>query len=228
MLVLALDTSSTTESIALTRGEEVLCEFSIRDQSHHSESILPAIGSVLDYAGVTIAKIDLFAVTIGPGSFTGLRVGASTTKGLVLATGKPVVGVSTLEALAFNALPSEFVICPMLDARRKEVYTGTYRAGGTGKLERIEPEQVADPREFIIRQSEEMIFIGDGAQAYRETINEFSGAPVHFAPPHLHFVRASAVGIIGSRKYAGGAALDLIRFAPKYLRLSEAETRAVR
>lgn len=228
MLILALDTSSKAESVALMRGEEVLCECCLRLSSHHSESILPAIENVLDYAGERIGNIDLFAVTLGPGSFTGLRIGVSTIKGLALATGKPAVGVSTLEALAFNVLPSDLIICPMLDARRNEVYTGTYRTGNSGRLEAIEQEQVTDPREFLLRQSEEMLFLGDGAQAYGEVIKACSRAPSHFAPPHLQFIRASAVGILGAQRFHGGEALDLLGFTPRYLRLSQAEAKAAR
>jgi tRNA threonylcarbamoyladenosine biosynthesis protein TsaB len=227
MLILALDTASKTISVALLRESEILCEFSLHSFSHHSENILPAIGSVLSYSGQRIEDVDLFAVTLGPGSFTGLRICASTIKGLTLSTGKPAVGLSTLEALAFNVMASDFVICPMLDARRNEVYTGLYRNGTSGRLELIEEEQVTDPRVFLRRQSREMLFLGDGAQAYREVIESCSRATPHFAPPHLQGIRASAVGLLGFQKFCQGETLDMLTFTPRYLRLSQAEVRAV-
>ena len=136
MNILAMDTSQKTVSVALLADETILVDTFINRGINHSAVLLPAIEKACQMAGLTVDGVDLFALTIGPGSFTGLRIGASTVKGLALATGKPVVGISTLEALAQNGKSSTRLICPLLDAQKNQVYTAYYRVNADGWVER--------------------------------------------------------------------------------------------
>lgn len=228
MLILALDTSSKAASVALLKETDVLAECSIRSFTNHSEGLLPVIAKVLAAASLQIGDMDLFAVTIGPGSFTGLRIAASTVKGLALATGKPVSGVSTLEALAFNAAPSGRTICPFLDARRNEVYTALYKFDDREEIIERAAARTTDPAEFVRGLSEEIVFLGDGAQRYADLIKKECPVTSFFAPPHLQFIRASAVGILGRERYLKGSTMDVLTFTPRYHRLSQAEVQTGR
>lgn len=227
MLTLAIDTSTKTGSVALLRNDSILAECLINLGINHSETLLPTIKTILSVAGVETEEVALFAFTAGPGSFTGLRIGASTVKGLALATGKPVVGVSTMDALALNVANSTITICPMLDARKKEVYTALYRPSRDNLPEKIGRDRVVDPEEFLKGLNGDVIFLGDGVRNYVGLIKKILHGRSHFAPPHLQHVKASAVGLIGMKKFSKGDILDLIAFVPQYLRLSEAEMKNV-
>jgi len=225
MLTLAIDTSTKTGSVALLEYDCILAECLINVSINHSETLLPTIENVLSIAGVKIVEIDLFAFTAGPGSSTGLRISASTVKGLALATSKPVVSVSTMDALASNVANSTITICPMLDARKKEVYTALYRSSRSGILEKIDREKVVSPEKFLKSIKEDVIFLGDGARNHVRLIGEILPDKSYFAPSHLQYVRASAVGFIGTKKFNDGDTLDLATFTPQYLRVSEAESK---
>lgn len=224
MLILAIDTSTTSASIALLQDDDIVAETFVNLDLNHSVVLLPALNHLLKLSRVEMGRIDLFACTIGPGSFTGLRVGASTIKGLALATGRPIAGVSTLEALAFNCAGSAISVCPMLDARKNQVYTALYRAGRDETLEEVESERVTEVREFL-QCIEEAIFLGDGAVKYSGIIRDALPGRSYFVSSFHHHVRASAVGLLGRRKYSRGDVLDSVAFAPVYLRVSEAEAK---
>ena len=185
--------------------------------------LLPALHDLLRLSRIEPKEIDLFACTIGPGSFTGLRVGASTVKGLALAMGKPIAGVSTLEALAFNITGQEIPVCPMLDAKKNQVYTALYRTGRDYTLEKMEGERVTDVRRFLQRIDGEVIFVGDGSIKYAGLIMDMLPGKSYFASDCHQHVRAAVVGVLGKKKYCEGDVLDSVTFAPVYLRPSEAE-----
>ncbi|MGZ3606453.1 MAG: tRNA (adenosine(37)-N6)-threonylcarbamoyltransferase complex dimerization subunit type 1 TsaB [Syntrophales bacterium] len=223
MLTLAIDTSTKSASIALLRDSDILSESFFNLDVNHSLVLLPALEHLLRLSNIQAGEIDLFACTMGPGSFTGLRVGASTIKGLALATGKPIAGVSTLEALAFNIVSPEISICPMLDAKKDQVYTALYRTDRNYSLERIEGERVTDVRRFLQCIDEDVIFVGDGAAKYAGLISEMLPGKSYFASVCHQHVRAAVVGLLGKKKYSEGDILDSLTFAPAYLRASEAE-----
>lgn len=224
MITLAMDCATGSVSLALLKGQEVLDEVHIAQGRHHAEVLLPALETLLQSTGIAIEAVDLFACTAGPGSFTGVRTGVSTAKGLSLATGKPIVPVSTLEALAMNALPSAGLICTLLDARREQVYAGLYRMNPDGLPENVIPDRLTDIAQWLRELPEgEIEWIGDGALNYRDRIFEVSPGRCEPAGSGHHQIRASAVGLIGIQRYSKGSAQDPLTFLPKYLRVCAAE-----
>jgi tRNA threonylcarbamoyladenosine biosynthesis protein TsaB len=223
MLTLAIETSTKTAGIALLGDTEIIAEIFLNTGVHHSVVLLPAIENIFKVTQTKAEQVDLFACASGPGSFTGIRIGISTIKGLALATGKPVVGVSTLEALAFNVIGSSSVVCPMLDAKKKQIYAALYRAGRGDAFEKIVGERVADVEEFLKCVEEETIFLGDGALKYSKVIKNILPGKAYFASGFQNHIRASAVALIGKRKYHEGDAVNPFTLTPAYLRASEAE-----
>jgi tRNA threonylcarbamoyladenosine biosynthesis protein TsaB len=170
--------------------------------------------------------MDLFAVTIGPGSFTGLRIGAATIKGLALATGKPVVGVSTLDALALNAVHAgKQMICPMLDAQKNQIYTALYRPKVGTATERVSEEQVIDVDRWLNGLDKDILFLGDGAVKYHLQIHARFLSSGRIAEGRQNHVSAVAVAVLAQDQFQRGERLDLLKFTPRYLRPSEAEAR---
>jgi tRNA threonylcarbamoyladenosine biosynthesis protein TsaB len=226
MLTLAIDCATQTIGIALLDNREVCAELSLKLGRHHAEVLLPALGQVCELAGLAPGKVDLLACTIGPGSFTGLRIGVSTVKGLALGLQKPVVGVSTLEALAMNGIAGAGLVCPLLDARKNQVYTGFYRRGPVGLPEREGPERLTD-LERLLKEIPpgEIVFLGDGAMRHEQRLTQAFGSRAVLPGLHRQRILASAVGLIGRHRYSQGERLNTLTFAPRYLRLSEAETR---
>ena len=219
MITLGMDCASNTVAVALLDGETLVAEMDLCTGKHHAEVLLPALDKLLGLTGIRISDIDLLACTVGPGSFTGVRMGASTAKGIALAIAKPIVGVSTLEALAMNALPCRDVICPVLDARRGQVYAGSYRMGRDGLPESLAPDRLIDIEQWISELPEaDFECIGDGAVRYRDRIRESLRARCLPAWDPRHRVRAGAVGLLGVRDFSGGRRDDALTFMPKYLR----------
>ncbi|MCX5838056.1 MAG: tRNA (adenosine(37)-N6)-threonylcarbamoyltransferase complex dimerization subunit type 1 TsaB [Deltaproteobacteria bacterium] len=226
MITLAMECATDTVGVALLKGEEIMADFYLGPGRHHAEVLLPVLEKLLLLTGITLEKIDLLACTAGPGSFTGVRIGVSTVKGLALATGRPIVSVSTLEALTMNAFPSPGLICPLLDARRDQVYAGLYRMGPDGFPEIVTPDRLTEiaqlMRDLPVGEVE---LIGDGALRYRDRILEARSGRCDPAGSGRHRLHASAVGLIGIHRYSQGRGEDPLTFSPRYLRLSEAEAR---
>ncbi len=190
----------------------------------HSERLMPGISHVLDSSGLRLGDIDVFAVAVGPGSFTGLRVGLSTVKGLVYATGKRLVTVPTLEAFAWNVPFSRHLVCPLLDARRKEVYAGLFRWTGSD-FSRVVNEQAIKLEDLLSRIKEPAVFLGEAAILYRESIQGALGDKALFAQPQVMVPFPSNVAYLGMRKAERGEFDDPINLVPLYLRRSEAEVK---
>ena len=222
MLTLAFDTSSKTIAVAILRDDVILYDAIINVDLNHSEVLLSAIDYACRQINIKIDKIDLFASTIGPGSFTGLRIGVSTLKGLMLATEKPAVGISSLEALALNVGKSSKIICSAMDAGRGQVYTAFYRYNEKGFLDQIGTEKAVDPREIIHRPEQEIIFVGDGAIHYSGMISYTETHKIKIASTTQQYIRASSVGILGREKYNRNDLLNAETLVPVYLRSSDA------
>lgn len=223
MFTLAIDTSTSTAGCVLMEDETIRAEILVNLGVNHSATLLPSINHIIGLAGIKMADIDLYACTVGPGSFTGLRIGASAIKGFALATGRSVVGVSTLDALALNMADSPMLICPMLDARKKQVYTALYRADQHEGVQRISEEKAIEVEKFLEEIHEDCIFFGDGAVVYRDVIREALPGHYHFAVPIHQQIRAAAVGLLGIRKFKMNDTLNLFDFTPQYIRSSEAD-----
>lgn len=222
MRVLALDTSSLMSTCSVIEDNKLLGEYSLNQDMSHSEKLVPMIREVLSNLDFKIEDIDLYAVATGPGSFTGLRIGVATMKGFAQVFDKPVVGVSTLEAMAYN-INSRDIIVPIIDARRNRVYVGVYTYDD-GLKEILKP-QVMDVDTLIHNLSsyENIIFNGDGASTYLNKIDEGLGGRYRLAPIGQNFCRATSIGELGMEKYKKGIVDDYFSLVPEYLNLSQAE-----
>ena len=223
MKVLGVDTSIRTGSVALLEGDTVLAEVAATSAQTHAKRLMSAIDVTLEIAGLTIAECDGFAVTTGPGSFTGLRIGISTVKGLGFATKKPVTGVSTLEALVYQFPSFPHLVCPVLDARKGQIYTALYECASYMKWTRITEGCAAEPRQWLNQIQHVCLFVGDGANVYGALIKETLGSLAQFAPPYLNRVRGSVVAYIGMKQILDGQIADVARLVPHYIRKSDAE-----
>jgi tRNA threonylcarbamoyladenosine biosynthesis protein TsaB len=222
MLTLAFDTSSKTVAVAILQDDVILYDAIINVDLNHSEVLLPAIDQACLQTRIKISEIDLFACTIGPGSFTGLRIGVSTLKGLMLATGKPAVGISSLAALALNAGKSSKIICSLMDAGRGQVYSAFYRYNKGGFLDQIGTDKAVDLRDIIHNPEEEIIFVGDGAIKYAGIISNTKTKKINIASAAQPYIRASSVGILGREKYNRNELLNAEAVVPVYLRSADA------
>ena len=225
MLTLAFDTSSKTVAVALLRDDVIIYDAIINIDLNHSEVLLSAINYACLQTRIKISEIDLFACTIGPGSFTGLRIGISTLKGLILATGKPAVGISSLAVLALNVGKSSKIICSAMDAGRGQVYTAFYRYNENGLLDQIGTDKAVDPREIILNPEQEIIFVGDGAIKYSGIISNNINNKIYIASSAQQYIRASSVGILGREKYNRNELLNAETFVPVYLRSADARVK---
>lgn len=219
MLVLAFDTSSKTVSVAILRDDLILYDAIINVALNHSEVLLPAIENACLQTGIKIADFDLFACTIGPGSFTGLRIGVSTLKGFMLATEKPAVGVSSLAALALNTSKSSKTIYSIMDAGRGQVYYASFKYKENGLLKQIDKEQVLNPSN--IKYNKNILYVGDGAVKYSNVIKAENN--VKNASSFQQYIRASSVGILGREKYNRKELLNAETFVPIYLRSADVD-----
>lgn len=222
MKILAVDTATQRCSVALVDDKSVISEYSVDHKDTHSKFVMGMIHEVLTTSGLTVDDLNGLAVTVGPGSFTGLRIGLSTVEGLAFAGGKPVTGISTLEALAYALYGTQLLICPILDARRKEVYTGRYRFHGQN-LVCASPPMVVGLRESLADIRTSAIFIGDATDAYRDMIDHCLGELAVFAPPSQNYIRASVVGHLAMVRFTMEGAVDPAQLTPVYLRKSDAE-----
>jgi tRNA threonylcarbamoyladenosine biosynthesis protein TsaB len=221
---LALDTSSPSISAALLRGDEVAAEAHADASRHHAETIISIVDGVLRSSLLTIREVDLFAVTTGPGAFTGLRVGISTVKGFAYALGKPVVGVSALNALAHNAADSPATVCAMIDAKHSLVYTALYRTCEGSGVVGIGGESAVKPAEFLSTLTGEVVFVGDGARFYELLIRGALSGRARLVPVEYDRIKAGTVGLIGLKKFHVGDIVNAMAMTPWYIRQSYAES----
>jgi tRNA threonylcarbamoyladenosine biosynthesis protein TsaB len=223
MKILAIETATVAGSIAITDDiEGLIGEVRIDVNIAHAERLMPSIEWLLKSSQLTINEIDAFALSIGPGSFTGLRIGLSTAKGLAFATGKPIIPVPTLDALARTLTYCSHLICPILDARKNEVYAALYKWEGT-ECEKVEQERAVDPEKLFDMINEPVVLMGDGTKKYKQLIIDKLGNNAIFAPPSRMSPSAATVAELAEEKFRNGITSDPVTLAPFYIRKSEAE-----
>ena len=224
MRILALDSSGLVATVAILEEEQTIAEYTVNYKKTHSQTLLPMLDEIVSMTEFDLHTIDAIAVAGGPGSFTGLRIGSATAKGLGLALKKPLIHVPTVDGMAYQMFGSQGLICPMMDARRNQVYTGIYRF--EKEFEIVEEQMavsVAELIEKLNRYGERAIFLGDGVPAYRKMLEEGLTVPYCFAPAHVNRQRAAAIGALGMKYYAKGKTESAGEHQPDYLRLSQAE-----
>ena len=225
MKILASDSSGMTASAAVLEDGLLRAEYTVNYKKTHSQTLLPMIQEIVRMTELDLNSLDAIAVAGGPGSFTGLRIGSATAKGLGLALDKPLISVPTVDALAYNFCGTKGLICPMMDARRSQVYTGLYRFRGE-EFQVVLPQRAEALEEMTARlneMGEPVILLGDGASAYEEKLKELLQVPWILAPAHLNRQRAGAVAALGAKYFAEGRTETAWEHKPEYLRLSQAE-----
>lgn len=234
MKLLALDSSGLVASVAILEGDELVAEYTVNYKKTHSQTLLPMVDEIVRMTETDLAGLDAIAVAAGPGSFTGLRIGSATAKGLGLALNKPLIPVPTLEGMAYNYYGYPGLICPIMDARRNQVYTGVFRFDGGSFL--VEADQTACPVEELVEKLNQMagvngksgmespvIFLGDGVPTYKNLIEEGMRVPFVFAPPQMNRQRAASAGRRAMDLAAEGKLETAADHAPVYIRKSQAE-----
>lgn len=225
MKILAIDSSGLVASVAVVCDEDLLGEFTVNYKKTHSQTLLPMLDGLAKMIELDLSSLDAIAVTGGPGSFTGLRIGSATVKGLAMALDKPVVQIPTVDAIAYNLAGHRDIVCPLMDARRNQTYTGLYRFGGN-VMEVIKNQCAVAIGEIIAeinRIGEPVVFLGDGAAVFRPCIEKQCRVSYTFAPPHVNKQRAGALAALAMQYYIEGKVVTAEEHKPDYLRLSQAE-----
>ena len=237
MRVLAIDSSGLTATVAVVEDAQTVAEYTINYKKTHSQTLLPMIDEVVKMTELDLGTIDAIAVAGGPGSFTGLRIGSATAKGLGLALNKPLIHVPTVDGLAYNVFGCEDIICPIMDARRNQVYTGIYtfskKAGEKEGRNLVEPVfqvikmqmavSIEELAERLNRYRRPVVFLGDGVPVYENVLAEKLTVPYSFAPAYMNRQRAAVVGTLGIQYYKSGKFETAEEHRPDYLRVSQAE-----
>lgn len=229
MKILAVDSSGLVASIAVAEDDVLLAEYTLNFKKTHSQTLMPMLQEVQSMIELDLSSLDGIAVAAGPGSFTGLRIGAATVKGLGLALNKPIVEVPTLEGLAYNLCGTTHLVCPLMDARRNQVYTGIYRfvpQGNQWHMEAVQEQCAVDVTEILQicnKLGEPVIFLGDGVPVYAQTIANLCQVPYTYAPAHMNRQRAASVAALGVSYAKQGRLVSAAEHAPEYLRKSQAE-----
>ena len=234
MRILALESSGLVASVAVVDGTldgkdaQTIAEYTVNYKKTHSQTLLPMLDEVVKMTELSLDSIDAIAVAAGPGSFTGLRIGSATAKGLGLALDKPLIPVPTLEGLAYNLCGTDGIICPIMDARRGQVYTGIYRFEDGIHLTVLEDQMAVGIEELgerLKKYGEQVTFLGDGVPAFREVLEErlMKGCRISFAPANMNRQRAASVGALALLYYQQGKTETAAEHKPDYLRMSQAE-----
>lgn len=229
MKILGLDSSGLVAGVAVVEDDVLLAEYTTNYKKTHSQTLLPMLEELRRMIELDMDTLDAIAISSGPGSFTGLRIGSATAKGLGLALGKPLVEVPTLEGLAWNLCGTDRLVCPLMDARRNQVYAAAYefeRSGEgfalAGVIEQA-PVDIVEMLEKLNTLSREVIFLGDGVPVYRELIRQRCRVPYAFAPAGSSRQRAASVAALGAVYMRQGKTVSATQHRPEYLRRSQAE-----
>ena len=222
MIVLGIETSSTCGSVAVVEDRKVLGELFFNTGRKHSTKIVPSITNLLSTVGLDKADLEGLAVTSGPGSYTSLRIGISIAKGLAYSLDIPLIGISTLQCVAFNSIISPHLICSLIDARKGELYSALFRYN-TDELERISEDQIVSIDYLCQAIDEKTVLIGDGLYLYKSTFVDRINGLVLFAPEHLCYGRASSCAILGIDNFKKAKRDEVNTLVPKYIRQADAE-----
>lgn len=224
MKILGIESSSLVASTAIWEDDVIIAEYTVNFKKTHSQTLLPMIDEIVRMTETDLSTIDAIAVSAGPGSFTGLRIGSATGKGLGLALKKPLIHIPTIEAMAYQCYSSQYMVCPIMDARRSQVYTGLYTFSG-GMRNVLEPcaMDVAELMGEINALGKPALFVGDGIPVYRELIEKLASVVCFFAPAFMNRQRAAAVASLGAIYYKEGKVESAAQHQPDYLRKSQAE-----
>ena len=225
MKILGLDSSGLVASVAIVEDDNLLGEYTVNYKKTHSQTLLPMLDEIAKMIELDLNSIDAIAIAGGPGSFTGLRIGSATAKGLGLALKKPIVNVPTVDGIAYNLVGHRDMVCPLMDARRNQTYTGLYWFDGD-KME-VVLEQCAVGIDEIVGKintiGQPVVFLGDGVPVFRDYLKENCKVPYLFAPAHMNKQRAGAVAVLGMQYFKEGRIETAEEHKPEYLRLSQAE-----
>lgn len=224
MRILGIESSSLVASVAIVEDGITMAEYTANFKKTHSQTLLPMIDEMVNLLGIELSTLDAIAVSGGPGSFTGLRIGSATAKGLGLALDKPLIHIPTLDATAYGLYGTNALICPIMDARRNQVYTGLYRFEKDFTV--VMEQDALDMGELIEKLNsigERVIFLGDGVPVYQAQIEEKMTASFDFAPAHVNRQRAASVASLGAVYFADGKTETAMEHKPDYLRKSQAE-----
>lgn len=225
MNLLAIDASGIAGSVAYIKDGKLAGEYYICDKLTHSQTIMPMLEDMKELLNIDLEEVDAVAVTSGPGSFTGLRIGVTAAKALALALEVPIIGVPTLDVMAHAMVYTEYLICPIMDARRNQVYTALYQ-WEENTLNRLTEHMAVDIEEYVTKlgeRKEKIIFLGDGVGVYENMIREKLQDKVVFAPSFCNLQHASVLADVATKLYESGKAEDPSLFVPMYLRKSQAE-----
>lgn len=225
MKLLAIEASSQVASAAILNNDIITAEYTVNNRITHSETLLPMIDEICRMTETDMHTLDAVAVSGGPGSFTGLRIGSATAKGMALALGIPIVHVPTLEAMAYNFYMSDMIICPIMDARRGQVYTGIYSFENEHMNIHLGSSAmpVEELMEELAKTGRKTVFLGDGVPVFREKIDDIYNIEHYYAPAGMNRQKASSVALLGSIMYDAGKIISSDEHIPEYLRMSQAE-----
>ena len=225
MKILGIDSSGLVASVAVVEDDNLLGEFTMNYKKTHSQTLLPMLDTLAKMIELDLNTVDAIAVSGGPGSFTGLRIGSATAKGLGLALEKPLIHIPTVDALAYNLCGHRDMVCPLMDARRNQTYTGLYAFDGN-HMQALLAQCAAGIDEIVAKINEigrAVVFLGDGVPVFETYIGEHVTVPHTFAPAHVNKQRAAAVAALGEIYYKEGKTETAQEHRPDYLRLSQAE-----
>lgn len=231
MRILAIDSSGLVATVAVVEEEnkisKTIAEYTINYKKTHSQTLLPMLDEIVKMTDMNLDTIDAIAVAGGPGSFTGLRIGSATAKGLGLALKKPLIHIPTVDGLAYNLCYTDRIICPIMDARRNQVYTGIYQMDGD-KLQVLEAQMAVEIDELakkLCTYGKPVIFLGDGVPVHKDRLEKelMTNYDIAFAPAHMNQQRAATVGMLGIQYYKEGKTETAMEHKPDYLRVSQAE-----
>ena len=226
MKVIALDSSGLVASVAIVSNDMLVAEYNVQYKKTHSQTLLPMLEEITRMTELSLDSVDAIALAAGPGSFTGLRIGSATAKAFGFALDIPLVEIPTLDGLAYNLYGTDKLVCPLMDARREQVYTGVYAFGPEKALKPLVAQNVVSIGEMakmINRMGREVIFTGDGAPIYAEQLAAFIKVPYHFAPAHLNRQRAASLAVLAMDYLKAGKTVRAADHKPLYFRLSQAE-----